>query len=152
MKYIEWIIMLGSLVVSIISLIKSNKAQAIQNSLNVLEEKIKTIELEEKSKIAERESKAIIESSIINRSKGSYIIRVYNIGGAPAYNVNVNIQDDANILVFNKELLPFEELGSNKNFDICFASHSGSKHKFYVEYTWDDENGITNSNKELLSF
>ena len=75
-----------SLLVAIISLIKSSKAQRLQNKVNELELKIKQNELDRIAKEKEAESLACVEARFITVGKGKHRLKVWNSGNATVYN------------------------------------------------------------------
>ena len=75
------------LIVAIISLFKSSKAQRLQNKVNELELKIKQNELDKIAKEKEDSVLACVEARFITVGKGKHRLKVWNSGNATAYNV-----------------------------------------------------------------
>ena len=76
-----------SLLVAVISLYKSSKAQCLQNKVNELELKIKQNELDRIAKEKEDAVLACVEARFITVGKGKHRLKVWNSGNATAYNV-----------------------------------------------------------------
>ena len=76
-----------SLVVAVISYAKASESQQLQNRVNILELKIKQYEIEKISKEQAAANRACIEARVIKLGKNNYRLKVWNSGGADAYNV-----------------------------------------------------------------
>lgn len=130
-----------SLLVAIISLFKSSKAQRLQNKVNELELKIKQNELERIAKEKESATIACVEARVINVGKGKYSLKVWNSGNATAYNVIAQFDGDVGIMILDEEKQPFEELEARKNYELILVTHFGSSSKFKIITEWTDSNG-----------
>lgn len=141
-----------SLLVAVISLIKSSNAQQLQNKVNELELKIKQNELDQIAKEKAAESLACIEARIITVGKGKHRLKVWNSGNATAYNVTARFDGDAGIIILNDEKQPFEELEARKNYELALATHWGTASKFRVTTEWTDSNGEQHSKTQICDF
>ena len=98
-----------SLLVAIISLSKSSKAQRLQNKVNELELKIKQDELDKITKEKEDAELACVEARFITVGKGKHRLKVWNSGNATAYHVSARFDGDVGIMILKKNLeLPTE--------------------------------------------
>lgn len=106
-----------SLLVAIISLFKSSKAQRLQNKVNELELKIKQNELDKIAKEKEDSVLACVEARFITVGKGKHRLKVWNSGNATAYNVSARFDGDVGIMIMDREKQPFEELEARKSYE-----------------------------------
>lgn len=130
-----------SLMVAIISLIKSSKAQRLQNKVNELELMIKQNEMERIAKEKEAESLACVEARTIAVGDGQYKLKVWNSGNATAYNVIARFDGNVGIKILDQDKQPFEELGARNNYELILITHFGSAPKFRIITEWTDANG-----------
>lgn len=138
-----------SLLVAIISLIKSSKAQRLQNNVNELEFKIKKNELERIAKEKEAASLACVEARFITVGKGNHRLKVWNSGNATAYNVTARFDGDVGIIIMDREKQPFEELEARKSYELVLITHSGSASKFKIITEWADANGEPHTKMQM---
>ena len=141
-----------SLLVAIISLIKSSKAQRLQNKVNELELEIKQNELDRIAKEKEAESLACVEARFITVGKGKHRLKVWNSGNATAYNVTARFDGAAGILIMDNEKQPFEELEARKSYELVLVTHFGSASKFRIITEWTDANGETHKKAQMSDF
>jgi len=134
------IVAVASLVVAVVSLVKSSNTQRLQNRLNELEYKIKATELERIEKEKLTADYSCVEARVINISKGSYKLKVWNSGNVKVFNVNAFFNEGAEIIVPDDKM-PFEELEPGKGFEQALIIHMGSARKFKITTTWADTNG-----------
>lgn len=148
-----YIMPIAAFIVSVIALIKSNESLDVKIKLSEVEEKLIEYELalkrNEYEKIQANEvKKACIEARIINIAKNKYKLKVWNSGNARAYNVEVSIPSEYNIIIM-KTKMPFEYLDSGNSFEEHVIIHMQSARKFKVMMTWEDESGIKNTNEQI---
>lgn len=141
-----------SLLVAIISLIKSSKAQRLQNKVNELEFKIKKNELERIAKEKETASLACVEARFITVGKGKHKLKVWNSGNATAYNVTARFDGDVGIIIMDREKQPFEELEARKSYELVLITHSGSASKFRIITEWTDASGEQHTKMQMGDF
>ena len=141
-----------SLLVAIISLIKSSDAQQLQNKVNELELKIKQNELDRIAKEKAAESLACVEARVITVGKGKHRLKVWNSGNATAYNVTARFDGDAGIMILDDKKQPFEELEARKNYELVLATHFGTAPKFRIITEWTDSNGEQHSKTQMCDF
>ena len=151
----EWgaLIIAGiSLLVAIISLFKSSKAQRLQNKVNELELKIKENELERIAKEKENAELACVEARFITIGQGKHRLKVWNSGNATAYNVTARFDGNVGIMIIDQEKQPFEELEARKSYELILVTHTGSASKFRIITEWTDANGEKHSKTQMDDF
>lgn len=141
-----------SLIVAIVSIAKSTKAQKLQNKVNEIELKLKEYELDKVAKEKEAANSALVQARIIRMGKDNYRLKIWNSGGGTAYNVKAKFEDDPNIIVMDLDKLPFEELESKKSFELILIVHFGSAHKAKVLTEWDNADGSHHSKSQMVDF
>jgi len=112
----------------------------MQKKIEELNLQIKQNQLEKIKAEQNRVKKAKIEARVINVSSGNYKLKVWNSGDADAYNVNVMIPEEYQIIILN-ETMPFERLNVNKSFEEIVVIHLQSSKKFKMILTWEDKDG-----------
>ena len=130
-----------SIIIAMISLVKSSKAQGLQNKVNELELTIKRNQLEKIEAEKAAAEYSCVEARVVNVHGDKYKLKIWNSGNTTVYNVVATIPQEANIRLLN-EKMPFEELEPNKSFEehlIVFLS--GSANKFKITTSWEDKNG-----------
>ncbi len=130
-----------SLIIAFISLVKSAKAQKLQNKVNELEVKLKEYELAKITEEKERADKACIEARVIHIGKNSDRLKIWNSGNAVAYNVTATIEENSQIIMLPDDKMPFDELEPNKSFEVVIIMYMGSASKFKILTEWDDSHG-----------
>ena len=141
-----------SLLIAIISLFKSSKAQRIQNKVNELELKIKENALERIEKEKEEAALACVEARFITVGKGKHRLKVWNSGSATAYNVSARFDGDVGIMILDREKQPFEELDARKSYELVLITHDGSASKFRIITEWTDANGKQHTKTQMGDF
>ena len=134
------VIAVASFAVAVISLVKSSKAQKLQNKLSEIELKIKNYELEKINAEKAEAEKTLVEARVIQVSKNNYKLKVWNSGNATAYNVSAEFEKESLIRILGDKM-PFEELEPNKSFEEIIMVHMGSARKFKITTTWEDASG-----------
>lgn len=141
-----------SLLVAIISLFKSSKAQRLQNKVNELELKIKQNELDKIAKEKEDSVLACVEARFITVGKGKHRLKVWNSGNATAYNVSARFDGDVGIMIMDREKQPFEELEAGKSYELILITHNGSASKFRIITEWTDSSGKQHDATKFAKF
>ncbi len=141
-----------SLLIAIISLFKSSKAQRLQNKVNELELKIKENELERIGKEKEEACLACVEARFITVGKGKHRLKVWNSGNATAYNVSARFDGDVGIIIMDREKQPFEELESRKSYELILVTYAGSASKFRIITEWNDADGNPHTKTQMSDF
>ena len=125
-----------SLLIAIISLFKSSKAQRLQNKVNELELKIKQNELDKIAKEKEDSALACVEARFITVGKGKHRLKVWNSGNATAYNVSARFDGDVGIMIMDREKQPFEELEARKSYELILikrqTAYQNTNGRFFV--------------------
>lgn len=144
---LRYVIPIGSFVISVIALKHSKDTMNVrveftemQNKIEELNFQIKQNQLEKIKEEQNRVKKAKIEARVIHVSSGKYRLKVSNSGDADAYNVNVMIPEEYQIIILN-ETMPFERLNVNKSFEEIVTIHLQSARKFKMILTWEDKDG-----------
>ena len=132
-----------SLLIAIISLIKSSKAQRLQNKVN---------ELDKIAKEKEDSVLACVEARFITVGKGKHRLKVWNSGNATAYNVTARFDGDVGIMIMDREKQPFEELEARKSYELILITHNGSASKFRIITEWTDSNGKQHTKTQMGDF
>lgn len=150
-----YIMPIAAVVVAVIALIKSDKCTQIQVKLSEMELKLqeydlalKKYELEKIEREVNREKKACIEARIIKIATGKYKLKVWNSGEVIAYNIDVEIPSEYNIILM-KDKMPFEYLEPGNGFEEHVVVHMQSSRKFKVICRWEDEKGEKNFNEQI---
>ena len=142
-----------SLLVAIISLFKSSKAQRLQNNkVNELELKIKQDELDKIAKEKEDAELACVEARFITVGNGKHRLKVWNSGNATAYNVSARFDGDVGIMIMDQEKQPFEELEARKSYELVLITHNGSASKFKIVTKWTDSSGNQHTKTQMGDF
>ena len=132
-----------SLLVAIISLFKSSKAQRLQNKVN---------ELDKIAKEKEDSVLACVEARFITVGKGKHRLKVWNSGNATAYNVSARFDGDVGIMIMDREKQPFEELEARKSYELILITHNGSASKFRIITEWTDSSGKQHTKTQMGDF
>ena len=141
-----------SLVIAIISLLKSSKAQRIQNKVNELELKIKENALERIEKEKKEAKLACVEARFITVGKGKHRLKVWNSGNGTAYNVSAHFDGDVGIFIMDQDKQPFEELEARKSYELILVTHMGSASKFKIITEWTDAAGNQQTKTQMGDF
>ena len=141
-----------SLLVAVISLFKSSKAQRLQNKVNELELKIKQNELNRIAKENEAADLACVEARFITVGKGKHRLKVWNSGNATAYNVTARFDGDVGIMIMDQEKQPFDELEARKSYELILITHNGSASKFRIITEWTDSSGEQHTKTQMGDF
>lgn len=135
-----------SLVLAIISFVKSNKSQKLQNQVNAIEVKLKEYELKEKE--MQQQKQSCVEANIIHISKSNYKIKIWNSGNAVAHNVSASWNIQKGIILFDKDKMPFETLEPQRGFELSISTYNGAPGKLCITTKWEDENGKEHSKEQ----
>ena len=141
-----YIMPIAAVLVSVIALIKSNKCTQVQVKLYDLA--LKKYELEKIEREVNREKKACVEARIIKISQGKYKLKVWNSGDVTAYNIDVEIPSEYNIILM-KDKMPFEYLEPGNGFEEHVVVHMQSSRKFKIICKWEDKNGEQHFNEQI---
>lgn len=136
-------------VLPIIAIIYSRASYKNSKKVNDLEEKLKKYELKEIDKKQELEKKSCIEARIVKISKGKYRIKFWNSGKATAYNVNFEVGEAYNGMIF-RDKVPYEILEFGKGFEEIIVVTMEDPHKLEVTTTWEDSEGVKDSKFQIV--
>lgn len=120
-----------SLLIAIIFLVKSSKAQRLQNRVNELEFKIKQYELDRIEAEKAEAALSCVEARVIHFSKDKYKLKVWNSGNVKVYNVSAKIEEGSQIILPESKM-PFDELEPKKSFEEYLIVPTGAARKFKI--------------------
>ncbi len=147
---VTYVLPIVAIILSVLSYVDSRKTNKFQQRLSLLEERIKTYELEEKEKERVEATIACVEARIVRLAKNQYKMKIWNSGKATAFNVDFEAPDELRGLV-TKDKVPYEYLESNKSFDEHVLVHLNFPRKFPVVTRWTDENGKPYSKEQIVT-
>ena len=144
------IVATASLLIAIISLIKSAKAQKLQNKINKIELSIKQHELDKIAIEKAEATRSCVEARVIQISNNKWKLKVWNSGNVKVFNVNAILEDGSEIIMVDSKM-PFDELEPNKSFEEHLIVHMGSARKFKITTSWTDEQGNKQEKVQMAS-
>ncbi len=139
-----------SLVVAVISLIKSAKAQRLQRKINEIEYTIKQFELDKIQAEKDDQNRACIEVKVLDISSKKHKMKVWNSGGATAKNIEIELEDNSGLILM-ADMLPYEELEARKSFDIPVVVYPSPSRKTYIVTKWIEQSGEIGQKRQLVS-
>jgi hypothetical protein len=136
------IIALGALGLSAFTLWRQHKSNERVEWLNTL-----LIEKEEGEAISTK--RADLAASIVNPSKNTYHLRVFNRGKGTARNVRVEPIEGIELLDSGdmSRKLPYPALDTHQHFNLNLRVHMQSPRRTKVRIDWDDD--VNGGSKEL---
>lgn len=146
-----YVMPIAAFLLSILSLVKSNKVTKMEEKLNEYDLKLKQYELEKIEQEKSKSEEACIEARIVNVYNDKYRIKIWNSGTATAYNVDYDIPAEYNIILV-KRITPFEILEPGHNFEEHIVIHSQSENKYKVITSWQDQDGNTFNNEQIKAW
>jgi hypothetical protein len=139
------LVALGALIVSLVSLHKTNKFGETTDRLNRI-----LIDRETAGSIAEK--KAEISANLYQRGKNDYRLKVFNKGKGGAKNVRIvdlDNKDDSLLMADEiREKFPLPILEQHQSVDLIACVTLGSHLRTHIKLLWDDETGADHE-KEL---
>ena len=139
------LVALAALIVSLVSLHKTNKFGETTDRLNRM-----LIDRETAESISEK--KADISANLYERGKHDYRLKIFNKGKGRAKNVRItDLDSKSNSLLMADEIrekFPLPILEQHQSVDLIAAVHLGSRLRTHIKLQWDDETG-TDFAKEL---
>ena len=142
----------SALVISIVSLIKSNKASKLQQKVSELDARLKAYDLEEREREKEAQNVACIEARAVKFSPRKQKIRISNTGKARAYNVSFDVLDESISGFFFKDKTPFKFLDSYEHYDEVVVLYANFPSTVEVTTRWENEEGKEFTRENILSF
>lgn len=136
-----------SLIVAIVSLIKSFHSQWLQNKIYELDKKLKSYELEKIAKVEAEKNFSRVEARIVKVGK-HYRLKIWNSGNTVVYNVSAEIDKEAGIVIL-EEKMPFEMLEPQKGFEVS-AIHYGGVPKFKIITIWFAESKTQHQKEQFV--
>ena len=140
-----------SVLIAMVSLAKSSRAQMLQIRVNELELKLKEYELEKIDKEKKLADKACVEARVIHLGNNKHRLKIWNSGNATAFCVTAKFEGDPSIMIIADDKMPFDELEPNKSFDVNIIMHMGSASKFKILTEWNDRSGQHFSKSQMGS-
>lgn len=141
------VISFSALIVSIVSMVKSCKAEKLQSEVAELDAKLKALELAD----AEERRAACVEVRLIRVGK-SRKLRFCNVGKGIAKNIDFDVLDESVSGLVLREHVPFPELEYQKSFDEPVIAVGGMPGVIDVRVKWVDEGGDHRSKVSHVSF
>lgn len=138
-----------SLLVAVIALIKSSKAEKLQNRVNEMEIKIKEYELERITKEKEESESSCVEARIVTIGKGKHRLKVWNSGNTTVYGVTARFDGNPGIIIVSKDKQPFDELEPGKNYELVVIPYGQHASKFKIITEWTDLGGKKQSKSQM---
>ena len=148
--FVTYALPIVAIILSVLSYVDSRKTNKFQQRLSLLEEKLKTYELEEKEKERAEATIACVEARIVRLTRNNYKMKVWNSGRATALDVNFEVPDELDRLV-TKDKVPYEYLESNKSFEEHVIVYDQMPRKFTVITRWTDDNGNKCSKEQIVT-
>lgn len=140
------VISFGALVVSVVSVVKSSKAEKLQSELAALDAKLKALELAD----AEERRAACVEARLIKIGKDRRL-RFCNVGKGVAKDVDFDVIDERVANLVLRDHVPFPELEHQGSFDEALLVTFGIPPVFDVNVKWTDSAGERQSKVSHLS-
>jgi len=132
------LIALAALIVSLVSLHKTNKFGETTDRLNRV-----LIERQTAESLAER--KADVSANLYQRGKNDYRLKVFNKGKGRAKNVRItDLDDNGDSLLMADEIrekFPLPILEQHQSVDLLACVTLGSHLKTHIKLHWDDDTG-----------
>lgn len=144
------IVATASLLIAIISLIRSAKAQNLQNKINEIELSIKQHELDKIAIEKAEAARSCVEARVIHISNNKWKLKVWNSGNVKVFNVNAILEEGSEIIMVDSKM-PFDELEPNKSFEEHLIVHMGSARKFKIITSWTDDQGNKQEKIQMAS-
>ncbi len=141
----------AALIVSIIALRKSSKAQKLQNRINELELQIKQYEVDKIEQTKAEAERSCVEARAISLGQSKYRLKVWNSGNATAFNVSARFADDPKIILFDNGKQPYEELDPAKGYELTLFVGGASDVKFRIVTEWEDAQGTRHEKTQMCS-
>lgn len=138
-----------SLLVAVIALIKSSKAEKLQRRVNEMEIKIKEYELEQIVKEKENAELSCVEARVITIGKGKYRLKVWNSGNTTVYGVTARFDGESGIIIMDQGKQPFDELDPEKNYELVVIPYGKHVSKFKIITEWTDAVGKRHSKSQM---
>ncbi len=146
---IEISITIFSFFLSCVAILKSVKADKLQNRLSELELKLKQYEVKKIEKEQAEENSACVEARVISLGRDQHRMKVWNSGKAVAYNVTARFDGNVGLILPQSDKQPFEELEPGKNYELVVIAYDGSSSKFKIITEWEDSEGKKCSKTQL---
>lgn len=139
-----------SLILAFISLVKSSKAQKIQNKMNELELRIKEYDVEKMETERAEKNYSCVEARIIKISRDKYKMKIWNSGKVDVRNVDVKLEG-VQTKLFANDKLPYQELTVGKSFEISIMVYMGMAQQFRAITSWIDSDGTPQEKNQVVS-
>ena len=138
-----------SLLIAVIALFKSSKAEKLQNRVNQMEIKIKEYELERIEKEKEESESSCVEARVITIGKGKHRLKVWNSGNTTVYGVTARFDGDPGIFIVDQDKQPFDELEPGKSYELVIVPYGDYGSKFRLITEWTDLRGKKQSKSQM---
>lgn len=138
-----------SLIIAVIALVKSSKAEKLQNRVNEMEIKIKEYELARIAKEKEDSELSCVEARLITIGKSKHRLKVWNSGNTTVYGVTARFDGDPGIILMDHDKQPFDELEPGKSYELIAIPHGQCAPKFKIITEWTDMGGNCHSKSQM---
>jgi uncharacterized cupredoxin-like copper-binding protein len=146
------LIAFGALVVSLVSLNKTNKFNERQNELAATTDRLNKMLIEREAAEAVAGKKADLSANIYKAGKHDYRMKVFNRGKGVARNVRiVDLHGGNDTILLDSEIarkFPVPILEQHQSVELIAAISLGSPLRAHIKLVWDDEIGQSHE-KEL---
>lgn len=142
--------LLVTVVGQIRSELKARKSDSDQRVMKLEQDRLRKLLLDKETKAALNEMKAELGARLVNISRSSYRLKIFNRGKVEARNINILFPDNdgSEYLMMDdvKEKFPYEVLHPQHGIEIVAVLGYGCKTKYRIKLVWDD--GYQKKNEE----
>lgn len=138
-----------SLLVAVIALVKSSKAEKLQSRVNEMEIKIKEYELARIAKEKADEKLSCVEARVITMGQGRHRLKVWNSGNTTVYGVTARFDGEPGIFIGDQDKQPFDELEPQKSYELVVILYGQHASKFKIITEWTDADGQKQSKAQM---
>lgn len=142
------IVAFAALVISGVSLHKSNKTNARQNELNRLL-------IERETQAGQDNKRADLSANIITVGTRNHRLKVFNRGKATARNVRlIDLQEEVSVLAQNviRQKFPVPILEQHQSVEVPALQLLAGSARAHIKLIWDDETGSDHEKELTPSF
>jgi len=142
--------LLVTVVGQIRSELRARKNDSDQRVMKLEQDRLRKLLLDKETKAALNEMKAELGARLVNISRSSYRLKIFNRGKVEARNINILFPDNdgSEYLMMDdvKEKFPYEVLHPQHGIEIIAGLGYGCKTKYRIKLVWDD--GYQKKNEE----
>lgn len=145
------VVALAALVVSFISMHKTNKFNEKQNELAATTERLNRLQIDREIAEGVSSKKADISANFVSLGKNNSRLKVFNKGKGIAKNIRLIDLDRENSTLVDSDIarkFPLPIMEQHQSVEIIASRHLRSPPRVHIKLIWDDETGLDNE-KEL---